>query len=44
MRIGATREAIQTKENAPMPDVIFLTLGLGGFAAMAGYAAFCAKL
>jgi len=27
-----------------MPDLIFLALGLGGFAAMAAYAALTAKL
>ena len=44
MRFGVTTCVILIKEYAPMPDLFYLALGVGGFAAMAGYAALCGRL
>lgn len=35
---------LATKRGGTMLDIIFLALGLGGFALMAAYATLCAKL
>ena len=44
MRFWSTKGVPCIQEYAPMFDLIFLVLGLGGFAAMAGYASLCGRL
>ena len=44
MSFGAKRLPVLTQEGFVMLDLIFLALGLGGFALMGAYAIFCDRL